>query len=255
MRPRSCSRTVKSTRIRSRFCSVAISVPAETYCPTSMRGMPMMPANGALTAFCSSTASRRWSCDVEAARSDSAVSRLADELTPRSLSVLTRSSAWRSRSTAARAAIRSARSMASSICTSSWPSSMRSLAVKRISSTTPEVWTARSTPCAAPTVPKASMTGCQVVASTSLADTVTAGGCMVAKNSSIACWRNRLKPTRPPQITPSRTMAITIRFIIARLLSSRKASVGLELCLQQGPAAGHRNRLPWRGAITIPSRR
>ena len=61
--PTCCSGTVKSTLIVSSCCSVAITVPGWTYCPTSTRGMPMVPAKGASIDFWSSTA-----CDLRERR-------------------------------------------------------------------------------------------------------------------------------------------------------------------------------------------
>ena len=117
-----CSGTVKSTFIVSSCCSVAITVPGWTYSPTSTRGMPMTPPKGASIAFRSSVALMRASVDSETASVASASSRAASELTPRVLSVRARSSCALSRASDASADTRSARSTASSICTSSWSS-------------------------------------------------------------------------------------------------------------------------------------
>jgi len=61
------------------------------------------------------------------------------------------------------------------------PSSTRSLALNRISFTTPVVSTVRSTPRAAATVPIASMPGVQVTGSTFTVDTVSGTTGMLAK--------------------------------------------------------------------------
>ena len=55
----SCSGTVKSTFIDDRSWKLAMTVPGCRYWPTSIRGMPITPENGAFRAFCSMVACRR----------------------------------------------------------------------------------------------------------------------------------------------------------------------------------------------------
>ena len=94
-----------------------------------------------------------------------------------------------------RADIRSARSTASSICTRRSFASTRSLALKSIVCTTPATCVATSTPWIAESVPIASISGFQVVGSTLVAETVTVGACMVAKNWPIIFERKKLNQT------------------------------------------------------------
>jgi hypothetical protein len=77
----------------------------------------------------------------------------------------------------------------------------------------PVVSTVRSTPLAAETVPMASMFGVHVIGSTLAVDTVNGLTGMLAKKSSIALSRKRLKPTMPPQTITSRMNAMMKRLI------------------------------------------
>ena len=63
----------------------------------------------------------------------------------------------------------------------------------------PAISKASSTPLAALAVPMAPMLGVHVFASTLAAETVCAGGCMVAKNWVIILSRKKLNQIRPAQ--------------------------------------------------------
>ena len=109
-----CSGTVKSARSVSRSWSVATMVPGVRYCPTSTRGMPIVPANGARSFFWRSSASSFWTCAAEAEEAACAASRLAVVPTPFSLSSIARWSDCWSRAACVSAALRSACSISSS---------------------------------------------------------------------------------------------------------------------------------------------
>ena len=174
----------------------------------------MVPANGAVSAFCSITAVSRVTEACAAVASARATSSSETEVTPRWRRLSWRLSCSPLRSSWAWAASTSARSIRSSIWTRRWPSSTLSLALNRISWTMPPASTPRSTPRSALAVPIASMPGVQVIGSASTTDTVTGGGCIPAKNSPIILSRKRLKPTIPPTTTTSSTMASKSRQII-----------------------------------------
>ena len=53
---------LESTRMVDRSCKVATTMPGVTYCPTSTRAIPTVPAKGAETTRCARTASARASC-------------------------------------------------------------------------------------------------------------------------------------------------------------------------------------------------
>ena len=54
--PKFCSGVGKSTKIGSSCCKVAMLVPGETYCPTSILRRPTRPENGATRDFCAISA-------------------------------------------------------------------------------------------------------------------------------------------------------------------------------------------------------
>ena len=102
------------------------------------------------------------------------------------------------------------------------------MALKRISRTTPPISTASSTPFSARAVPMAEMPGVQVMARASVADTVWAGRCIVAKKFAIILSRKKLNQTNAPhRPTASRKTRVTTRrrFMGGPFLSDRSTPI------------------------------
>ncbi len=103
-----CSGTVKSIRITSVFCSVAMTVPGVRYWPRSTLEMPITPENGALTDFCASVARIFSTRALAASEAEAVVSTFDTAPTPRVRNVSARFRFCWARTASASAAARSA---------------------------------------------------------------------------------------------------------------------------------------------------